>query len=182
MLCPLFGAVNHLPFDLTLHSTSYNQVPPSPSRVDHPGIIDHEKNGQLHKPTVLSGQGVFTQLPHFYADIWHQLQLYHGEDDIAMEPMVSVSSTMLHELPVANLSYEQLASFSQQWPYHNITTPPELVTVNECIVCLLGCLSVCVHEHVFCVYVVCVCVRVCACVCVCVCVHWHVPVHVHVFI
>ena len=132
MLCPLFGAVNHLPFDLTLHSTSYDQVPPSPSKTDPSDTTDYEDNSQLHKPTVLHGRGVFTQLPLFYADIWHQLQLvYHGEGDVVMEQMVSVSSTMLHELPVANLSYEQLASFSQQWPYHDVTTPPELVTVKE---------------------------------------------------
>ena len=69
---------------------------------------------------------MFTQLSHFYADIWHQLQLVY-DDDVLLEPVVSVSSTMLHELPVADLTYEQLGSFSQQWPYHNITTPSELV-------------------------------------------------------
>ena len=112
---------------------------------------------------MLHGRGVFTQLPHFYADIWHQLQLvYHGEDDVVMEPVVSVSSTMLHELPVANLSYEQLASFYQQWPYRDVTTPPELVTVKEYMsVCLSMCVSVCVW--------VCVCLSVYLCRCVCVC-------------
>jgi len=77
--------------------------------------------------TILHGRGVFTQLPRFHADIWHQLQLvFHGEDDVVLEPLVSVSSTMLHELPVANLAYEQLESFTQQWPYCDNTTP-ELV-------------------------------------------------------
>lgn len=131
MLCPLFGAINHLPFDLTLHSTSYDQVPPSPSKPDHADNIKNRADNRMHAPTVLHGRGVFTQLPHFYADIWHQLQLvYHGEDnDVVLEPVVSVSSTMLHELPVANLSYERLASFSQQWPYDNITSPQELVAI-----------------------------------------------------
>lgn len=170
MLCPLFGAVNHLPFDLTLHSTSYDEVPPSPSKTNHPeDTIDHKDNGQLHKPTVLHGRGVFTQLPHFYADIWHQLQLvYCGEDEVVMDPVMSVSSTMLHELPVTDLSYEQLASFSQQWPYHNVRTPPELVvTVKEYFVCLSVSVCTCV-----CVYV-CVCASTCVYmrVCVRVCVH-----------
>lgn len=92
-------------------------------------MIKHKDNGNMHKPTILHGRGVFTQLSHFHADIWHQLQLvYHDEeDDVVLEPLVSVSSTMLHELPVAHLTYEQLESFTQQWPYHDITTTPELV-------------------------------------------------------
>ena len=130
MLCPLFGVINHLPIDLTLHSTSYSQVPSSLTSPNH--TPKHEGDPQTHEPTVLHGQGVFTQLPHFYADIWHQLQLmYHSEHDVLLEPVVSVSSAMLHELPVANLSYEQLGSFSQQWPYHNITTASELVALMK---------------------------------------------------
>lgn len=42
-----------------------------------------------------------------------------------LEPIVPVSTTMLHELPVTDLTYEYLEGFSQQWPYCDLTTTPE---------------------------------------------------------
>ena len=131
---------------------SYNQVPPSPSKINQTDdAVKHQNDGQAHKPIVLHGQGVFTQLPHFYADIWHQLQFVccdGDEEGVTLQPLISVSSTMLHELPVANLSYEQLTSFSQQWPYCDITTVSELVVCVRTCVCAYVCVCVCVRMRV----------------------------------
>ena len=129
MLWPLYGAISHLPFDLILHSTTFDQVPSSPSTPDHDFPLI--KNASSIKPTILSGQGAFTQLPSFLADVWHQLQfVYKNEEiDTALEPVVPVSTTMLHELPVTDLTYEQLEGFSQQWPYCDLT-----IAVQELVV------------------------------------------------
>jgi len=120
-----------LPFDLTLCSTAYHQVSPSPSKLDQTDVPLVEDSAS-NKSTILPGQGVFTQLPSFLADVWHQLQFVHQneENDTMLEPVVPVSTTMLHELPVTDLTYEQLEDFSYQWPYCDFTTiPQELVAV-----------------------------------------------------
>jgi len=101
-------------------------VPPSPSTPDQinaPILKDSASNKRI----ILPGQGAFTQLPSFLADVWHQLQFIHQneESDTMLEPIVPVSTTMLHELPVTDLTYEHLEGFSQQWPYCDLTTTPE---------------------------------------------------------